>query len=58
VSVDVELLTVSEVAEVLRISKAEVYVLVAGGHIRKAALPYRKTLILRSELERLVGVTS
>jgi excisionase family DNA binding protein len=48
------LLTVADVSQILRCSKAQVYALVAEGSLAKAPLPYRTTRFARDEIERLM----
>lgn len=48
------LLTVDEVAEVLRCSRAQVYAMVTEGSLTKVPLPYRATRFTRASLERLI----
>ena len=48
------LLTVDEVAEVLRCSRAQVYAMVAEGSLNKVPLPYRATRFTRESVERLI----
>jgi excisionase family DNA binding protein len=48
------LLTVDDVAKILRCSRAQVYALVGEGFLRRVPLPYRATRITRSEVERLL----
>jgi len=46
--------TVSEVAELLGLSRSKTYELVAGGAIPALAIPGRRKLVARAALERLV----
>jgi excisionase family DNA binding protein len=48
------LLTVDEVAKILKCSRAQVYALVAERSLQKAPLPYRTTRFSRNEIERLL----
>jgi excisionase family DNA binding protein len=47
--------TVSEVAEILGISRSKAYDLVAAGLLPIVPLPGRRKLVARAVLERLVG---
>jgi excisionase family DNA binding protein len=49
------LLTVDDVARILRISRASVYTLVASGDLRPVRLPLRKTRFRRSDVEDLIS---
>jgi excisionase family DNA binding protein len=49
-----QLLTVDEVAEILRCSRAQVYAMVAEGSLDKVPLPYRATRFTRDSVERLI----
>jgi excisionase family DNA binding protein len=49
-----QLLTVDEVAEILRCSRAQVYAMVAEGSLNKVPLPYRATRFTRESVERLI----
>jgi excisionase family DNA binding protein len=49
-----QLLTVDEVAEILRCSRAQVYAMVAEGSLNKVPLPYRTTRFTRESVERLI----
>jgi excisionase family DNA binding protein len=48
------LLTVAEVSQILKCSRAQVYAMVAEGALAKAPLPYRTTRFTRGEIERLL----
>ncbi len=49
-----QLLTVDEVAEILRCCRAQVYAMVAEGSLNKVPLPYRTTRFTRESVERLI----
>jgi excisionase family DNA binding protein len=48
------LLTVADVAQILKCSRAQVYAMVAEASLAKAPLPYRTTRFTRDEVERLL----
>ena len=48
------LLTVADVSQILKCSRAQVYAMVAEGSLDKVPLPYRTTRIARDEVERLL----
>jgi hypothetical protein len=48
------LLTVADVSEILKCSRAQVYAMAAEGSLAKAPLPYRSTRFTRDEIERLL----
>ena len=48
------LLTVDDVAKILKCSRAQVYAMVGEGSLRKVPLPFRTTRITRGEVERLL----
>jgi excisionase family DNA binding protein len=52
------LLTVSDVARLLRISRSEVYLLVQTGKLAAADVPYRKTLFRPTDIASLMAGAS
>ena len=48
------LLTVGDVAEILRCSRGQVYAMATEGALAKTPLPYRTTRFTREEVERLL----
>lgn len=51
----VPLLTVADVAEILKVSRATVYSLVKDGRLRPVDLGLRKTRFRRADVQRFIG---